>query len=157
MAMRPVQEWLDEYGESHVNAINKTLHWICVPLIVLSLIGALWSLPVPAAFVEISPVMNWGVLFVLASIVYYFIMSVPLALGMLLLMLPAMVLLNWAASLQVPLWLTSLVVFVLAWIGQFIGHIYEGKRPSFLKDLQFLMIGPIWLLGFVYRRLGIRY
>ncbi len=157
MAMRPVQDWLDEYGESHVNAINKTLHWICVPLIVLSLIGALWSLPVPAAFVEISPLMNWGILFILASIVYYFIMSIPLALGMLLLMMPTIALFNWTASLQVPLWLLSLTVFVVAWIGQFIGHLYEGKRPSFLKDLQFLMIGPIWLLGFVYRRLGIRY
>ena len=157
MAMRPVQDWLDEYGESHVNAINKTLHWICVPLIVLSLIGALWSLPVPAAFVEISPLMNWGILFILASIVYYFIMSIPLALGMLLLMMPTIALFNWTASLQVPLWLLSLTVFVVAWIGQFIGHLYEGKRPSFLKDLQFLMIGPIWLLGFVYRRLGVRY
>ncbi|MFK7885226.1 MAG: DUF962 domain-containing protein [Gammaproteobacteria bacterium] len=155
--MRPVQSWLDEYGESHVNQINKMLHWVCVPLIVLSLVGALWSLPVPQAFRDISPLMNWGMLFVLASIVYYFIMSVPLALGMLLLMAPAMALLHWASDLTTPLWMLSLGVFVVAWIGQFIGHMVEGQRPSFFKDLQFLMIGPIWLLGFVYRRLGIPY
>lgn len=155
--MRPVQVWLDEYGESHVNQINKIIHWICVPLIVLSLVGALWSLPVPQAFADISPLMNWGTLFVLASIVYYFIMSIPLALGMLLIMLPALALLEWASALSTPLWMLSLGVFVVAWIGQFIGHIIEGKRPSFFKDLQFLMIGPIWLLGFIYRRLGIRY
>ncbi|MFK8016746.1 MAG: DUF962 domain-containing protein [Gammaproteobacteria bacterium] len=155
--MRPVQAWLDEYGESHLNPVNKALHWVCVPLIVLSLIGALWSLPVPAAFVEISPLMNWGTLFILASIVYYFIMSVPLALGMVLLMMPAILLLHWASGLSVPLWVLSLGVFVLSWVGQFIGHVVEGKRPSFFKDVQFLMIGPIWLLGFVYRRLGIPY
>lgn len=155
--MRPVQVWLDEYGESHVNQINKIIHWICVPLIVLSLVGALWSLPVPQAFADISPLMNWGTLFVLASIVYYFIMSIPLALGMLLIMLPGLALLEWASALSTPLWMLSLGVFVVAWIGQFIGHIIEGKRPSFFKDLQFLMIGPIWLLGFIYRRLGIRY
>ena len=155
--MRPVQAWLDEYGESHLNPVNKTLHWICVPLIVLSLIGMLWSLPVPQALTDISPLLNWGVLFVMASIVYYFIMSVPLALGMLLIMVPGLLALHWADGLAMPLWVLSLIVFAVAWVGQFIGHIYEGQRPSFFKDVQFLMIGPIWLLGFVYRRLGIPY
>jgi uncharacterized membrane protein YGL010W len=55
------------------------------------------------------------------------------------------------------LWVTSLVIFVAAWIGQFIGHAIEGKRPSFFKDLQFLLIGPLWLLAAAYRRLGLRY
>ena len=40
--------------------------------------------------------------------------------------------------------------------SQFIGHAVEGKRPSFFKDLQFLLIGPIWLLSNLYRRVGIR-
>ncbi len=56
-----------------------------------------------------------------------------------------------------PVWRSALVVFVVAWIGQFIGHKIEGKKPSFLQDLQFLLIGPVWLLGFIYRNLGIRY
>ena len=56
-----------------------------------------------------------------------------------------------------PVWRSALVVFVVAWIGQFIGHKIEGKKPSFLQDLQFLLIGPAWLLGFIYRKLGIRY
>ena len=155
--MRPVQAWLDEYGESHINPVNKMLHWICVPLIVLSLNGMLWSLPVPQALLEISPLLNWGVLFVMASIVYYFIMSVPLALGMLLIMVPGLLALNWADGLSMPLWVLSLIVFGVAWVGQFIGHIYEGKKPSFFKDVQFMMIGPIWLLGVDYRRFGIPY
>ena len=58
--MRTVEQWLEEYGESHRNALNKTLHWICVPIIVVSLIGLLWSLPTPAAWREISPLLNWG-------------------------------------------------------------------------------------------------
>jgi uncharacterized membrane protein YGL010W len=56
-----------------------------------------------------------------------------------------------------PLWLVSAIVFVVAWIGQFYGHKVEGKKPSFLKDIQFLLIGPAWLLHFIYRRLGIPY
>lgn len=157
MAIQSVQSWLDEYGESHQNLTNKAIHWICVPLIALSLIGVLWDLPVPAAFADISPVMNWGMLFMMASVVYYFIMSPKLAVGMVLLMIVFALVLGWLDRLATPLWQICVTVFVLAWIGQFIGHIAEGKRPSFFKDLQFLMIGPLWLLSFIYQRLGIRY
>ncbi len=153
--MQPVTAWLDEYGESHQNAANKALHWVCVPLIVLSLVGVLWSLPVPAVFEQASPLMNWGTLFMLAAIVYYFILSITLALGMVVVTAGMVLLLHWMDGLGIPLWQLSIGIFVAAWIGQFIGHAIEGKRPSFFKDLQFLMIGPIWLLSDLYRRLGI--
>jgi len=157
MALKPVQEWLDEYGESHQDSTNKAVHWVCVPLIALSLIGILWALPVPVAFLNISPVLNWGVLFMMASVVYYFLLSPRLAVGMIGVMAVFTVALYWLDGLRTPLWLLCVGIFVLAWIGQFIGHLVEGKRPSFFQDLQFLMIGPMWLLSFVYRRLGIRY
>lgn len=157
MGLRTVQDWLNEYGESHTNPVNKRIHWVCVPLIALSVIGVLWALPVPAAFVEISPVMNWGTLFMMASVVYYFILSPSLAIGMLLVIAVFTATLVWLDGLPVPLWQSCAAIFVLAWIGQFIGHAIEGAKPSFFKDLQFLMIGPMWLLAFVYRRLGISY
>ena len=87
MAIKNVNAWLDEYGESHQNPVNKTIHWICVPLIALSLVGVLWDLPVPGAFEDISPAMNWGMLFLMAAIVYYFILSPRLAVGMVLIFL----------------------------------------------------------------------
>ncbi len=157
MALKPVQAWLDEYGESHKDPTNKAVHWVCVPLIALSLIGMLWALPVPAGFLNISPVLNWGVLFMMASVVYYFLLSPRLAVGMVGVMAVFTVALYWLDGLQTPLWMLCAGIFVLAWIGQFIGHLVEGKRPSFFQDLQFLMIGPMWLLSFVYQRLGIRY
>ena len=155
--MQNIDNLLDEYGESHQDPTNKAIHWVCVPLIVLSLLGMLWSVPVPEAFVEISPAMNWATLFMMASLVYYFIMSIPLALGMIVVVALFVAALYGLASLPVPLWATSLGIFVAAWIGQFIGHIIEGRKPSFFKDVQFLMIGPMWLLSFVYRKLGISY
>lgn len=157
MALKPVQAWLDEYGESHQDPTNKAVHWVCVPLIALSLIGMLWALPVPAGFLNISPVLNWGVLFMMASVVYYFLLSPRLAVGMVGVMAVFTVALYWLDGLPTPLWMLCVGIFVLAWIGQFIGHLIEGKRPSFFQDLQFLMIGPMWLLSFVYQRLGIRY
>jgi len=157
MAIKDVDAWLDEYGESHQNPVNKAIHWVCVPLIALSLVGVLWDLPVPQAFGEISPAMNWGMLFLMAAIVYYFILSPALALGMVLVTAGFVLALWWLDSFSMPLWQISVAIFVAAWIGQFIGHAVEGKRPSFFQDLQFLMIGPLWLLSFIYRRLGIRF
>ena len=155
--MRSADQWFNEYGESHRNRTNKIIHWLCVPAIVFSLVGLLWSLPRPEMFAEISPWLNWGSLFVAAAMVYYLLLSWQLALGMLL--VSALVL--WGnfelAQLETPLWRIALAIFVVAWIGQFIGHRIEGKKPSFFKDIQFLLIGPVWLLGFVYRKAGIRY
>ena len=155
--MRSTQDWLDEYSESHQNPVNKAVHWICVPLIALTVIGVLWSLPVPAVFAEVSPLMNWGMFFMMASVVYYFILSPSLAIGMLAVIAAFTGILLWLDGFSTPLRIISVTIFLLAWIGQFIGHAVEGPRPSFIKDLQFLMIGPMWLLSFVYRRLGIRY
>lgn len=151
--MKSVDQWLAEYGESHQDSRNKLLHWICVPIIVVSLVGLLASLPVPAAFAAVSPLLNWGTLLLLFGVLYYFVMSWSLAIGMLLfvgIVIGALALLE---RLPVELWVTCIVLFVVAWIGQFIGHHYEGKRPSFFKDVQFLMIGPLWLLSFIYRKL----
>ena len=155
--MRSVEQWLSEYGESHQNASNKLLHWICVPVIVVSLVGLLWSLPVPQAMSEISPLLNWGTLLLVAGVVYYLLMSVSLAVGMALFVVLVTLSVAWLDRLPWPLWLVCLALFVVAWIGQYIGHHYEGKRPSFFKDVQFLMIGPLWLLSFVYRKLRIPY
>lgn len=155
--MRSIHSWLDEYGESHRNPVNKRLHWICVPLIVLSVIGLLWSIPVPHTWTATSALLNWGVLFILLALAYYYMLAWRLALGMTVITCVMCGVIYAANRLSVPLWLLSLSVFVLAWIGQFIGHKIEGRKPSFFKDLQFLLIGPLWLLAFVYRRAGLNY
>jgi uncharacterized membrane protein YGL010W len=155
--MKTVDEWLSEYGESHQHATNKTLHWICVPTIVVSLIGLLWSLPVPQAMRALSPLVNWGTLVLALGVLYYLRLSVSLAIGMLVFVTLVTLAVLGLERLPWSLWAVCLALFVVAWIGQFIGHYYEGKRPSFFKDVQFLMIGPLWLLSFVYRKLRIPY
>ena len=154
---RPVEHWISEYGESHQNPTNKAIHWVCVPAIVFSVVGLMWSLPVPRVFQETSPLLNWGTIFLLASLVYYFVLSIPLALGMMLVIFALVLLMVSLSALTTPLWTISIAVFIIAWLVQFVGHHIEGKRPSFFKDVQFLMIGPLWLLAAAYRRLGIPY
>ncbi len=155
---KSADQWFNEYGESHQNPVNEVVHWICVPSIVLSLIAMLWSIPVPAAVQEISPYLNFGTLMIVLSLLFYLRLSIPLAFGMLLFSaftIGIIVAYNQAGLW--PLWAAALTVFIVAWIGQFIGHKIEGKKPSFFKDIQFLLIGPIWLLHFVYRKAGIPY
>ncbi len=153
--MRSIDRWLDEYGESHQNPVNKRVHWICVPVIVWCVLALLWSVPTTGDF---HALLNWGVLAVAAAVVYYAWLSLPLAAGAAALFAAMLYSIDVTAhATQAPLWLVSAVLFVVAWIGQFIGHHIEGKRPSFFKDIQYLMIGPLWLLADVYRRLGIRY
>ena len=155
--MRNVQSWLDEYSESHRNPVNKRIHWICVPLIMLSVLGMLWTVPTPVFFASISPYMNWATLLILVSLVYYVALSVRLAAGMLLVSFAMYLVLGGLTRLPWPLFWTSAAIFVGAWIGQFIGHQIEGRKPSFFRDLQFLLIGPVWLLADAYKRLGFAY
>jgi uncharacterized membrane protein YGL010W len=155
--MRTVNQWLSDYGASHQNPTNKLLHWICVPIIVVSLIGLLWSLPVPEAFARVSPLFNWGTLVLALGVIYYCFMSLSLAIGMLAFVAIVTMCIRGLESLPWSLPVVSSALFVLAWIGQFIGHHLEGKRPSFFEDIQFLMIGPLWLLSFIYRKLRIPY
>lgn len=157
MAARPIDRLLDEYGESHKNETNKAVHWVCVPVIVWCVLALLWALPSPSAF-AVLPGLNWATLTLTLALIYYVRLSPSLAVGFLVFALVSVALLHlytgWA---PMPLWLFALILFVLAWLGQFWGHKIEGKRPSFLKDVQFLLIGPAWLMHFLYRRLGIPY
>ena len=144
VVQKPVQILIDQYAESHLNHTNEIIHFICVPAIVFSVLGLLWA---------IHPVVAIGMS--LLSLVYYFMLSVRFAMGMVM-MSGAMLAALYALPQGVILML-SIVVFVVAWIGQFIGHKIEGKKPSFFDDLRFLLIGPLFVLSFLYRRLHIAY
>ena len=145
---------LAEYSADHQNAFNRLMHSICVPLIAIALIGLLWAIPVPRSVA--SPWLNFGTAGLLGLTVYYLRLAPRLGIGMLLVALVVAPLLAYASGLPVPLWLSALVVFTLGWIGQFIGHYVEGRRPSFFRDLRFLLIGPLWVLAKLYAALGIR-
>jgi uncharacterized membrane protein YGL010W len=154
---RPVDLLLAEYGDSHQNPFNKKIHWIAVPVIFWTVLALLWSLPVPALFAGIAYV-NWATILLVVTVAYYMWLSVPLALGMLAFALVCIIdIAMFEAYMPVSLWKTAIAVFVVAWVFQFWGHHVEGKKPSFFKDVQFLLVGPAWLMSFIYKRLGINY
>lgn len=155
--MQSIHAWLDEYGESHRNPVNKTIHWVCVPLIYWTVIALLWAIPTPEFINSLPLPLNWAILAFVLVQAYYFALSLRLGVGLLAANLLLLALTGWLAQIGVPLWQTAVAVFIVAWIGQFIGHHVEGKKPSFFKDVQFLLIGPAWLMGHTYRRLGISF
>lgn len=129
--MRSLDSWFQEYSESHQHPVNQQIHYVCVPVIFFSVVGLLfpWSLalllPVSVFYVRLDPQLG-GAVSVLALLCW----------GT-----------QWSLSqVGFPLVTVNAAFFVLAWIGQFVGHRIEGKRPSFLKDLAFLLIGPLWVV-----------
>ncbi len=155
--MKTINQWLSEYGESHRNETNKSIHWICVPAIFLSITGLFYAIKLP---VQLTTNLQLNVAMILIALVtiYYFSMSKTIWIGMLLFGALCLAICYWIETYTAaPLWLVSVIIFVLAWVGQFYGHKVEGKKPSFLKDIQFLMIGPMWLMSFIYKKLGISY
>jgi uncharacterized membrane protein YGL010W len=107
---------------------------------------------------EGNPYANWATVLLVLVLVYYVTLSIPLSIGMMLFSALCLFVANQITTISLaPLWQICIVIFILAWIGQFYGHKVEGKKPSFFKDIQFLLIGPAWLMHFIYKRLGIPY
>lgn len=153
--MRTLKQWYSEYAESHQNKLNLRIHFICVPLIFFSIVGLFMSIPngFLANLIGNDSLLfaNWALVAVILPLVFYFRLSFTVFLRMLFFSMLCIVA-NYYVSLFVNLLVASIVIFVLAWIGQFYGHHVEGKKPSFLKDLQFLLIGPAWVFEKIARK-----
>jgi len=143
-AERPIVVLIKNYADSHCNPTNEFIHCVCVPVIVLSLLGMIWTAHPLAAWIA-----------VILSLIYYIRLSIPFACGMLV-MSAAMLWLLYSVPQDIVL-PGSIGLFVVAWIGQFVGHHIEGKKPSFFDDLRYLLIGPLFVLSLLYRRLHISY
>lgn len=143
--MKILEQWFVEYGESHQNPTNQIIHKICVPLIFFSVVGFLLLLPV-----QLGP-LRLGELLIAAALGWYFTLG-PRAFVLMLVELTVCYGLFYAMDRVMSPLYPLVLIFVLAWIGQFIGHRIEGKKPSFFKDLQFLLVGPLWVMKFAFKK-----
>ena len=152
--MRTLDQWFSEYAVSHQNKTNKAIHYLCVPAIFFSIVGLLMSIP-PAFLQDVFSgnlplVENWASFALAFVLIFYFRLSVVM--GIKILIFASLCIIgNFYIAQAAPLWLVSLIIFAVAWVGQFYGHKIEGKKPSFLKDLQFLLIGPAWVINNLFR------
>ena len=147
--MKKAQQWFDDYAVSHQDKTNQLIHYICVPAIFFSVIGLLMS--IPTTFLEnlfgiYNPLLeNWAVIIGGLISIFYLRLGFWYFIEMLFVILLCIVGNYWLSSFG-NLAIISISIFIIAWIGQFYGHKVEGKKPSFIKDLQFLLIGPLWVI-----------
>jgi len=149
--------WLLRYEERHTDLTNPVVYWAAVPMVVVGTVGLLWSLPTPPEFFEISPLLNWGSAFLIAATIYYFIISLSIAIGLLPFMLGLASLQLWLAATEYPALGVSVGLLVAGTVGLWLGRRGSGGLRAVLQDLQLMMIGPAWLLSVMYRRFGIPY
>ena len=154
--MRQIDLLLDQYSSDHRNTTNQLIHVFCVPAIVWSVTAMLWAIPVPGtwflpgAFSAFAMFLAWA---------FYWRLSPKLAMGLFVCFFASALLNRYIAGTygMNVLLVLAIAIFVVAWIGQFIGHKVEGHRPSFMTDLVFLLVGPLWTLRKLYQRIGIGY
>lgn len=153
--MSETHKWLERYEQTHSDLAYPLVYWAAVPMVVLGTVGLLWLLPVPAEFFDISPLLNWGSTFLMAATVYYFIISVPLAIGMLPFVIGVAFFQLWLGHSDYSPLRVSISLLVAGIIGFSLGHLNRGGLRAVIRDLQLMMIGPAWLLSVLYRRAGI--
>ncbi len=155
-SQRPVDRWFASYSGDHVNEINQRIHVFAVPAILWTVVALLWCIPVFGTWVKSG---MWAALAMFGAWMYYYKLSRPLGFGMLAIFIAMAWLTRWLEALLglQKLFLVAVAVFVIAWIAQFIGHRIEGRKPSFLTDLTYLLIGPAWVLSKFYRKMGWKY
>jgi uncharacterized membrane protein YGL010W len=154
--MKTLQNWFDEYAVSHQNKTNQRIHFICVPAIFFSIVGMLMSIPSTIIANNLNfqlPIIeNWAVIVLLFVLLFYLKLAITMFFKILVFATLCIVG-NYYLSTVLPLFYISLAIFVIAWIGQFYGHKLEGKKPSFFKDLQFLLIGPAWVIEKISKKI----
>ena len=156
MPMRPIDRYFHSYSDDHRNTLNQRIHVVAVPAILWSVVALLWCIPVPGTLMHTG---IWAALAMFFAWMFYYRMSRTLGLGMLAVFffcgcLCRLVEMRFGLATLLG---TAVTVFVVAWIAQFIGHKYEGRKPSFLTDLVYLLVGPAWVLAKFYRRMGWKY
>ena len=139
-------EWMEAYGRDHQNPTNKLIHKFCVPLILFSVLGLLWSVKLPIVESSFS---NLSMLVAIGGLLFYLKLS-QLYFVMMLVKVSLMIYLITLISHEAWFLNMCIGIFVAAWIGQFIGHKIEGQKPSFLEDIVFIMIGPLWVCKSLY-------
>ena len=153
--MTGIDNWLDRYEREHGDLTNPIVYWAAVPMVVLGTVGLFWYLPIPAEFVEISPLLNWGSAFLMATAIYYFIISLSLAIGMLPFLLGLAALQLWLEQSPYPQLGVSVGLLAAGTVGLWLGRRGPGSMRGVLRDFQLMMIGPAWLLSVIYKRFGI--
>ena len=151
--MKTLVDQLAKYATYHRDRRNIATHLMGIPLIVVS-IAILLSRPgVDVAGVLLTPALALTT----ATVLYYFLLDLRFGLVMAALMALSLWAGYVAAAQSTAVWLgAGIGMFVVGWVFQLVGHVYEGKKPAFVDDLTGLIIGPLFVVAEVGFAIGMR-
>jgi uncharacterized membrane protein YGL010W len=149
-----LDDWADRYGRLRAPGQLTFSNCIGIPFLVISLLGLLWPIPLPAAD---APALNGATLFIMATFVYYCMLSIRIALVGLALLILAVLPSAWVATRGLPVWPLALGAFLPAFAWQLTTTWRATGSARVISNLQYLMLGPVWLLRAAFRRAGITY
>lgn len=155
--MKTEDQWLHHYGKSHSDITYAPVYWLSTLAVIISVVGILWSLPVPEEFRRISPLVNWGSLFLMTALIYYFIISLPLALGLLPFVLAVTAAYLLLQKAEFPFRGFALLLLIIGVAGIVMCRLVNNKLVTVARDLQLMMIAPPWLLSRLYSKWDIPY
>ncbi len=151
--MTDIDDWLSRYEKTHDDLDNPVVYWAAIPMVIVGMTGLLWALPAPGEFFEISPLLNWGSAFLMVTAIYYFIISLAIAIGLLPFLLGLAAIQMWLTNHGFPVNGVAIGLLVAGIVGLALGR--NGSPRAVVQDLQLIMIGPAWLLSVLYKRFGI--
>jgi hypothetical protein len=148
-----IDDWLARYEDAYQGLRSPVAYWASVPMLVLGLTALLWGLPVPAEFQEISPLLNWGSAFLMVTAIYYFIISLSLAIGLLPFLLGLATLQVWLTTSGLPTTAIAVGLVLAGTCGLILCR--GGELRPIVQDIQLMMLAPAWTLSLLFRHFGI--
>jgi uncharacterized membrane protein YGL010W len=151
--MKTLEDQLSNYAAYHRDRRNIVTHFIGIPMIVLSVVVLLARPAFEVAGLSIAP----ATLAVIAATLYYLRLDLRYGMAMGVLLAACLVFAHTTAALSTGTWATLGVgLFVVGWVIQFVGHIFEGRKPAFVDDIMGLIIGPLFVVAEFGFLLGMR-
>jgi uncharacterized membrane protein YGL010W len=162
LPQREIDVLFAEYEANRQHPSNRLIHWVCIPMILFSILGLAWSVPFPHLdfLGKYNGFLNWASFLIAFAGYYYYRLSPVLSYMMLLLVFALSLIVvqfeKWELAGGPALWLVCTVVLLIAVTGLLIGQKIEGRRSSFLRNVKFVLIGPVWLLELFAVKFGIK-
>ncbi len=151
--MTDIDDWLSRYEKTHDDLDSPVVYWAAIPMVIVGMTGLLWALPAPDEFFKISPLLNWGSAFLMVTAIYYFIISLAIAIGLLPFLLGLAAIQMWLTNHGFAVNSVAIGLLVAGIVGLALGR--NGSPRAVVQDLQLIMIGPAWLLSVLYKRFKI--
>ena len=150
--MRNLEQQITQYAAYHRDRRNIATHFVGVPMIVFSVVLAL----VPWTVFGV----NVALIAIMLAAAYYLFLDVALGTAMLVFLFffcyLTAVYFNARLGNTGAIMGSAVLLFVVGWIIQFIGHKYEGMKPAFTDDIIGLVIGPLFIMTELFFALGLK-